>query len=344
MALLAALFLAPSAFSATASWSLAPSNYDFGSVQPGSVEPAAPAVFVLTNTGEVDLPAPRVGLDYQMPEGIEPGLFEINLTDSDCESRLSVAVGETCQVEVGFRPRYPGPRSGTIAFIDPSGQVPPTTATFEGVGIGPIVSLSTSYLSLGSYLLGIGQAPPKVLTLSNTGNADLKISAIYLRELGANPNQVAIVGGTCTAGGTVAPNGSCTIQVAFTPTQAGEFTGQLRVEDNARNGFQDVSLSGQGTVLPPEPPAARFVRIIGRPPSTTTRRVARFTFRVSGGGVQFVCRLDRGPYRPCRSPTTYLHLELGVHVFHVKPRFRAAGLWSGAATAQFRILSKKKAH
>jgi hypothetical protein len=342
--LLATLFFAPFAYSATASWSLAPANYDFGSVQPASAEPAVPAVFTLTNTGEVDLSPPHVDLEYQMPEGMERGLFEIDRTDSDCESRVSLAVGDTCHVEVAFRPLYPGPRSGTISFIDPSAQVPPTTATFEGTGIGPIVSFSPSYFWLGSYLLGAGKTPPKVLTLSNTGNTDLTIRAISLRGLGANPNQVTIVGGTCTAGGIVAPNGSCTIQAAFTPTQAGEFTGELRVEDNARDGFQEVSLAWQGVVFAPEPAPARFVRIMGRPPPTMTRRLARFRFLVSGGGVQFVCRLDLGSYRPCRSPTTYRHLELGVHVFHVRPRFHTPGLWSGAAAARFRILPKKKAN
>lgn len=340
--LLPVLFFAPFAYSATAGWSLAPPNYDFGLVQPAPAEPPPPGVFTLTNTGDVDLSPPHVELDYQMPEGIEPGLFQIDLAHSDCENRLSLGVGDTCQVEVAFRPLYPGLRSGTISFTDPSGQVSPITATFEGAGIGPIASFSTSYLSLGSYLLGIGQAPPKVLTLSNTGNADLTISSISLRDLGTNSNQVAIVGGTCTAGGIVAPNGSCTMQVTYAPTQAGEFTGKLRVEDNARNGFQDVSLKGDGVVLPPEAPSERFVRIIRRPSRTMTRRVARFRFRVSGGGVQFVCRLDLGPYRPCRSPTTYRHLELGIHVFHVKPRFHASGLWSGGAAARFRILPKKK--
>lgn len=339
IALFGALFFASSAYSATASWSLTPSNYDFGSVPPAS-EPSAPAVFTLTNTGEVDLPPPHVELDYEMPEGIEPRLFDIDPTESDCEDLVSLPVTDSCRVDLVFRPLKPGPRSGGITFTDPSGQVPPATASFEGVGAGPIASFSPTLISLGSYLLGIGQAPPKVVSLSNTGNEDLRIIAISLKDLGTNPNQVVIVGGTCRAGGAVVPNGSCTIQIAFTPTQGVEFTGHLRVEDNALQGFQEIPLEGIGALSSPEPPDQRFVRIIRRPPPTMTHRVARFRFAVNGGGVPFVCRLDFASYRPCRSPTTYRHLTLGVHVFHVKPRFRASGLWGGAAAARFRILPK----
>ncbi len=339
LGLVAMLVVAPVAFGATASWSLSPSNYDFGRVQPASVDPATPAIFTLTNTGEADLAAPRVRLEFEMVEGLELELFEV-APENDCEDRVSFLSGETCKVEVTFRPLYPGPRSGTITFTDPNGQVAPATASFEGVGIGPIARLS-SPLSIGSYLLGIGQSPPTVFSLANIGDADLEIGAISLRELGTNPNQVAVVGGTCSVGEAVAPDGSCTIQVAFTPTQEEEFSGQLRVDDNAAHGFQEVPIRGAGVGFPPEPPLPRFVRILSRPRPTTRRHTARFRFDVEGGGVPFVCKLDRGRFRPCRSPRTYRHLGSGLHTFRVKPRIHMDGLWSGLAKARFRVLPRK---
>ena len=293
------------------------------------------------NTGEANLPGPRVSLEYQLPEGRESDIFTFD--GSDCEYRATLATGESCEVEVTFRPIYPGPRSGTLILTDPSGQAQPVTATFKGVGNGPIVSLSPSHLFLGSYLIGNGQAPPSVLTMANIGNADLAISALSLENLGTNPNQVMIVGGTCAVGSTVAPKGFCTIQVAFEPTQEGEFTAGLRIADNAAHGFQEVGIRGQGVAGSSEAPTARVVRIKKRPPSRTMRRTAIFQFAVRGGGVSFVCRLDRGPFRPCRSPMTYRRLALGTHVFRVKPRVHVAGVWDGAAAARFRILPKGNA-
>jgi len=44
----------------------------------------------------------------------------------------------------------------------------------------------------------------------------------------------------------VAPGGSCTVQVTFTPTATGSRTGSLTIMDNAPGSPQSVSLSGTG--------------------------------------------------------------------------------------------------
>ena len=46
-----------------------------------------------------------------------------------------------------------------------------------------------------------------------------------------------------------------------------------------------------------------------RPAKRTGRSTARFTFSSDPSGASFECRIDRGPFRPCRSPRTYAHLR-----------------------------------
>jgi hypothetical protein len=261
--LLAATFATPRADAATASWSVEPSVYDFGTV-PSDAGPSAPAAFTLTNTGEVDLPPPRVELHYQSIESREPEIFEDNAYD--CVVRAKLMPGESCTTKVVFQPIYPGPRNGTVTFIDPSSEVAPVSASFSGVGIGPIVSLTDPVFLTA--VVGEGPSlPPKVLTVTNEGDAGLSISKISL--VGENASHFAIVGGKCQPGVVVAPGASCGIQLTYSPTTAGFLFGELQLTDNAAHGSQNAGLQGLGVAPTPArvPSRSKPVRwsVVGRP-------------------------------------------------------------------------------
>jgi glucose/arabinose dehydrogenase/PKD repeat protein len=53
------------------------------------------------------------------------------------------------------------------------------------------------------------------------------------------------------------------------------------------------------------------------PAARTVARGARFTFSSDQPGASFRCKLDRAPYKSCRSPLHYRHLKLGKHVLRV---------------------------
>jgi Zn-dependent metalloprotease len=75
-------------------------------------------------------------------------------------------------------------------------------------------------------------------------------------------------------------------------------------------------------------PAAVTFRVAAARPRTKLRGAAidhdagRATFRFAGSAglppLRFLCKLDRRPYRPCRSPRTYRNLEPGEHLFRVR--------------------------
>jgi hypothetical protein len=108
----------------------------------------------------------------------------------------------------------------------------------QGTG-GPVASLAPTSLNFGTIAVG-SSSTPQTVTLSNTGTADLVVSGITLT--GTNPGDFSQTS-NCT---TVAPNGSCTIQVTFTPTATGTRNATLTVADNATPSPQTASLTGVG--------------------------------------------------------------------------------------------------
>jgi len=65
---------------------------------------------------------------------------------------------------------------------------------------------------------------------------------------------------------------------------------------------------------PPTPPSTRLRK---HPPKSTHSRTAKFTFSSSKPGSHFRCKLDRKPFRACRSPLAYRGLKRGRHKFAV---------------------------
>ena len=77
--------------------------------------------------------------------------------------------------------------------------------------------------------------------------------------------------------------------------------------------------------------------ITGRPGAVTRDRTPTFRFRPSIAGSGFQCKLDRGPFRSCRSPFTTRTLSFGRHALQVRAIF--GGLIDATpARASFKVL------
>jgi hypothetical protein len=90
-------------------------------------------------------------------------------------------------------------------------------------------------------------------------------------------------------------------------------------------------------VTPPSPPADTDPpeTMIGRA-KVAARNVA-LRFSSDEPGSSFLCKLDRGPFRACESPTRYRRLERGAHVFRVKAVDAARNEDPVPARKRFRI-------
>lgn len=99
-----------------------------------------------------------------------------------------------------------------------------------------------SSLTLPSQPVG-STSPPQTVTLTNQGTGNLGISTVDIG--GANAGDFAVTGDSCR-GATVAPAGSCTVQVTFTPAGAGARSAALSIASNAAGGSPAVALAGTG--------------------------------------------------------------------------------------------------
>ncbi len=80
---------------------------------------------------------------------------------------------------------------------------------------------------------------------------------------------------------------------------------------------------------------------LGKHPSKSTRRsIAKFSFSADQPGSSFRCKLDRKPFKSCRSPQVYKRLKPGPHSFTVVAT--AAGVQGKAVKFSWKILPKKR--
>ena len=156
----------------------------------------------------------------------------------------SVAAGSSCTISVTFTPLAAGPLTGTLTTADNSGNNPASYQLVNLTGTGgttmPWATLSPLSLVFAAQNLNTTSASQPV-TLSNTGGAPLTVASIVTSSSNfAQANNCGV---------SLAVGSSCTINVTFSPTAGGTFTGTLTVTDNS-NGLagstQSVALSGTG--------------------------------------------------------------------------------------------------
>jgi sugar lactone lactonase YvrE len=172
------------------------------------------------------------------------------ISGGTCNFAGSLAAGATCTVGITFTPTADETYPGSIVI---GGNVSgsSSTITLSGTGTGtppaaPIAGLNPSPLNFTNTTAGA--MSPATVTVSDTGNAVMNLSNIYISATGANVGIFTIgSSGTCTSTSTIQPSGSCTVVVDFSPTSATSYTATLYVYDNAANSPQTVTLNGTGT-------------------------------------------------------------------------------------------------
>ncbi|HEU4600011.1 MAG TPA: hypothetical protein VFS26_09695, partial [Solirubrobacterales bacterium] len=78
-------------------------------------------------------------------------------------------------------------------------------------------------------------------------------------------------------------------------------------------------------------------KIKSGPSGTTNREKATFRFSSTEAGATFQCKLDRKPWRSCKSPKTYRNLKEGKHTFKVKAKDAAGNVDPTPAKRTWRV-------
>jgi hypothetical protein len=135
---------------------------------------------------------------------------------------------------------------------------------------------------------------------------------------------------------------------------------QVRAVDSSGNvdlspaGYSFVIVLGAGSApaqaapAPPDSPAltipakraaAPNTTLSGKPAARTHDRTPTFRFHTSAAGARYQCKVDRGPFKACRSPFTTAPLAPGSHT--LKVRALRGGLADPTpATVAFKVITK----
>ncbi len=210
---------------------LTPSSFKFASTNVGSK--AGYQLFSITNTGSANLTNIAVASTNKA---------EFPIVYDGC-SGATLTPQQQCVFAVNFAPSLGGSRTGSITVTD-NAAGSPQTITLTGTGVGiPLATLAPSSLAFGSENIGVTSAA-KNISVTNTGTDVLTIKGI---ALSAGTTADFAEKNNCPA--TLAPNGTCTISVTFTPLVSGSLGASVTVTDNSNNApgsAQNVAVSGTG--------------------------------------------------------------------------------------------------
>jgi hypothetical protein len=234
---------------------LSPSTLTFAAQALGSSSPSQSVTLKNNGTGTVNLSNVTF-------TGTNPSDFS---QTNNCPTSLTV--GATCQINVSFAPTANGSRNASLSLTD---NVPgtPQSVLLSGSGGLAVVQLSVPALGFGNEPVGNTSAGQSI-TVSNTGFSPVNFSSISVG--GSN---VGDFGQTNTCGSSLAPSGTCTISVTFTPTALGNRTASVTIADDAPGSPQTVGLTGSGITTIAFSPATvtfanQFVGTSGLPQSVT---------------------------------------------------------------------------
>lgn len=222
--------------------SLSPGDLNFDNQNVNTT--SAPQTVTLTNTGSTTLTLTAISI-----AGGDAGDFAETNTCGALPAQL--AVGSSCTFSVTFTPLATGSRSASLRITD-NAPGSPQTVPLSGTGIQPSVTLSPASLTFPVQRLKTSSKVMAV-TVSNTGTGTLNVASISVS--GADS---ADFSKTNTCSSPVAPGGTCTISVTFTPKGINSRTASILIADNAPGSPQTVPLKGTGTEVKLSPASLDF--------------------------------------------------------------------------------------
>jgi RHS repeat-associated protein len=239
---------------------LNPTSADFGDVPVASTSAVTP--LVVTNDG--GRPSGTVAAS------ISGAGFWIQ---TDGCSGSPVAPGASCEVDVAFTPDVAGLASGSFKIAGTPGGV--RTGALTGNALAPgKLSLAPIAADFGDVTVGT-TSDATTFVVTNIGGQ--KTGAVSTLVSGAG---FSVASDAC-ATTALAPGGSCTVSVSFTPTQAGSATGALQMAAGGA-GTVAASLAANG-VTPAQLVLSPATGGFGSVPLGASSAQQAFTVTNSGG-------------------------------------------------------------
>jgi FG-GAP-like repeat/Cep192 domain 4 len=187
----------------------------------------------------------------------------------------SLGAGQSCTISVTFTPTVTGSVTGSVTIDASTVSATRQFVNLSGTAEGALVQLSASSLNFNTELY-VGQtSAPQTVTVWNTGTIPINFSSITIT--GANATDFALATGTsCSTSAQLGVGFGCAINVTFTPSGPGTWTGTLAIADDVSGSPQTVSLSGIAS-----PPDFTIGPTPGSPSSATVTAGGSATYSVA---------------------------------------------------------------
>jgi hypothetical protein len=256
------------------SLSIVPATNDYGTLPVGST--SAPVTFTVTNKGNGASGAVTVALS-----GSDAAHFSLS---ADACSGNALAPLASCTVDVAASPTAPGTKAATLT-AQAAGQSGTATASLSANALaGPTFVINPPSYGFGPVAEGTPPGTGKTFTVQNVGSGDAGAPALAVS--GPNAQDFAIAANMCTTG--LAPMGTCTFAVTFSPTTA--MAESATVTASAANTTSgQTSLTGTGlppaalTITPSSQPFAPLAQ--GAPASADVPFMVKNTGAVATGAL-----------------------------------------------------------
>ena len=200
------------------------------------------AVFTVSNTNDspiqVGNPSITDTTNYSIISGTTCGTSTTTLQPGS-------GADASCDIHVAFNPTTIGTFPAVLSLSSTSGQtlaLKNITSTNVAQANATRITVNTSRIE-NTYSFGnlvVNNPKSATFTVTNVGASTINVGLPTVSGLG-----YSLTGSTCTSGGTLAKNASCTINVQFRPTEIATYAaGSLTVA--ADNTTQIISLTGRG--------------------------------------------------------------------------------------------------
>jgi len=260
-----------------------------------------------------------------------------NPTTTDANGRFRIAnlpIGETTVTASLDDSEVAKITTNVVAIVTVNLQLKPT----------PEIEITPSTLAFGE--VQVGEAQPRLVTVTNAGTADLTITAFTIENarsaafsLGQGPKTPV----------NIAPGAFTTMSIVYRPTAVGADAGTLRIASNALNASEGtVVLRGRGVPAPTpqievDPPSLTFGEVQVRTDqagtvtkSVTIRNVGTAALTLSALTIEPAAfTLSQGSIAPVTiAPGAVVTVEVGYHPRNIGPFTGTLRITSDAANTR----------
>ena len=209
-----------------------PSSYDFGAVVPGTDRPGSS--ILISNPTNTTVSGCQLVTTSLAVQG-----FSIDV-DSECNSKTSLASGETCEIKPRFFPKTSvGLRQASFQYTCSSGGTVSITLSGESKADLRLVTVPPARAALSNRLVGITQDIEFILADFDS-TQDVADLSVALNTPVTGWSVVSAGSSDCAnlAGGTLPHGSQCKAKLRFNPLatagseQAGSFSGSLNISSS----------------------------------------------------------------------------------------------------------------